>query len=368
MLIHRDRVLSPLLFIAGLWLLISAWTPVFAVNYDNYDADVAKLLQEYQILPDDQGSYAPSVLMFNEAKDSNTLVDFETGLIVLTATTEKVLKQSIIDVLLTHIDPSVIDAKTAQDFGLTNDETNRPFFWEQVLDHTGEAIGSKWRAGKFADYLLKQKTRQNGRLRVSLSMVETHKDIAGGKYVNFAKAASRQHKVPVSLVMAIMETESSFNPLARSRSNALGLMQIKANTAGRDYFSIIKGYEHTPTSSFLYSPKNNIEVAAGYLSILGNRYLVGIKNPKKREYAIISSYNGGAGNLWLSLDRKGNKTKSLARINKMSVSEFYWFLTNRHIRKETRNYVKKVSEKQSKYANLGAQLSVYESSLDIAER
>ena len=93
-------------------------------------------------------------------------------------------------------------------------------------------------------------------------------------------------------------------------------------------------------------------MAAGYLSILGNRYLVGIKHPKKKEYAIISSYNGGAGNLWLSLDRKGNKTKSLARINKMSVSEFYWFLTNRHIRKETRNYVKKVSGKQAKYANL----------------
>ena len=183
-------------------------------------------------------------------------------------------------------------------------------------------------------------------------MVETHKDIAGGKYLKLAKAASRQHKVPVSLVMAIMETESSFNPLARSRSNALGLMQIKADTAGRDYFSLIKGYKHTPTSSFLYSPKNNIEVAAGYLSILGNRYLVGIKHPKKKEYAIISSYNGGAGNLWLSLDRKGNKTKSLARINKMSVSEFYWFLTNRHIRKETRNYVKKVSGKQAKYANL----------------
>jgi len=334
-------------------LLLVGWAkPSLAGDYDDYDDDVAKLLQEYQILPDDEGSYAPSVLLFKEGKDSNTLVDFETGLIVLTATTENLLKQSIIDVLLTQIDPSVIDAKTAQDFGLTNNKTNRPFFWEQVLDHTGQAIGSEWRAGKFADYLLKGKTRESGRFKVSLAMVETHKDIAGGKYVKLAKAASRQHKVPVSLVMAIMETESSFNPLARSRSNALGLMQIKADTAGRDYFSLIKGYKHTPTSSFLYSPKNNIEVAAGYLSILGNRYLVGIKHPKKKEYAIISSYNGGAGNLWLSLDRKGNKTKSLARINKMSVSEFYWFLTNRHIRKETRNYVKKVSGKQAKYANL----------------
>jgi membrane-bound lytic murein transglycosylase C len=67
---------------------------------------------------------------------------------------------------------------------------------------------------------------------------------------------------------------------------------------------------------------------------------------------MISSYNGGAGNLWRSLDRRGNKTKSLARINKMSVRQFYWFLTNRHIRRETRDYVKKVISKQKKYTNL----------------
>ncbi|MDG1164136.1 MAG: transglycosylase SLT domain-containing protein, partial [Porticoccaceae bacterium] len=122
--------------------------------------------------------------------------------------------------------------------------------------------------------------------------------------------------------------------------------------AGRDYFSIIKGYKHTPSSSYLYKPRNNIEVAAGYLRILGTRYLSGIRHPKKLEYAMISSYNGGAGNLWRSLDKNGNKTKSLARINKMSVNEFYWFLTNRHIRSETRNYLKKVNSKQKKYIGL----------------
>jgi membrane-bound lytic murein transglycosylase C len=36
----------------------------------------------------------------------------------------------------------------------------------------------------------------------------------------------------------------------------------------------------------------------------------------------------------------------------MSQKEFYWFLTNRHIRQETQNYVKKVIGKKSKYSNL----------------
>ena len=326
--------------------------PVFAIEFDQYDDDVAALLREYQDQSDQEGSYTPSVLSFNETADTKTLVDFEKGFIFVSAITPENLKKSIINVLLTQIDPSVIDAKTAQDFGLVNQKTNRPFFWGQILDHTGKPIEASRLAAEFADVLVRRRSFKDGRFSVTISMVDTHKDIAGSKYVKYAKAASRVHDVPVSLMMAIMETESSFNPLARSRSNALGLMQIKATTAGRDYFSIIKGYKHTPTSTFLYSPQNNIEVAAGYLSILGNRYLVGIRDPIKLEYAMISSYNGGAGNLWRSLNKAGNKTKAIARINKMSTKEFYWFLTNRHIRQETRNYLKKVNGKKTKYINL----------------
>ena len=96
------------------------------------------------------------------------------------------LRQSIIDVLLTQIDPSVIDAKTAQDFGLINEKTNRPFFWGQVLDNKGNPMDS-WRpAANFADFLLRDRVFDDGRFRVSITMVETRKEIAGGKYVKYA--------------------------------------------------------------------------------------------------------------------------------------------------------------------------------------
>ena len=341
-----------LTYMAFLTIFSPLLSSAVAIEFDQYDDDVAALLREYQGQSSEQGSYNPSVLSFNKTMDTDTLVDFEKGFIFVSAITPESLKQSIINVLLTQIDPSVIDAKTAQDFGLINQKTNRPFFWGQVVDHTGKPIEALRSAGAFADVLVRRRSFKEGRFSVTITMVETHKDIAGGKYIKLVKNAGRQYGVPVALMMAIMETESSFNPLARSRSNALGLMQIKANTAGRDYFSLIKGYKHTPTSAFLYSPKNNIEVAAGYLSILGNRYLAGIRDPKKREYAMISSYNGGAGNLWRSLNKAGNKTNAISRVNDMSTSEFYWFLTNRHIREETRNYLKKVNGKQTKYINL----------------
>ncbi len=336
----------------AVWLY-SLWiSPSLAIDYDAYDEDVAALLWEYQNAQDNSAAIKPSVLVFNDGAETGTIIDFENGFVLIRAVSVEQLQEAIIQVLLTQIDPSVIDAKTASDFGLINSKTRKPFFWKQILDHSGQPIEFAWRAERYAKHLTQNVQPQNGRYKIRIDMIAQHKDIAGGKYIQYAKAAGRQHNVPVSLMMAIMETESSFNPMARSGSNALGLMQIKANTAGRDYFSIIKGYQHTPSSSYLYNPSNNIEVAAGYLHILGNRYLSGIRHPKKLEYAVISSYNGGAGNLWRSLDPRGNKTKSLARINKMSVSEFYWFLTNKHIRAETRNYLKKVTAKQNKYSNL----------------
>ena len=38
------------------------------------------------------------------------------------------LKQRIVEVLLTQIDPGVIDAHTAYDLGLINHTTKKPFF------------------------------------------------------------------------------------------------------------------------------------------------------------------------------------------------------------------------------------------------
>jgi len=325
---------------------------VHASDFHSYPEDVITLLEEFQQESDSQGSTIPSVLALQSDANTETIVDFDNGIIVVTSTSTRALEKSIIEVLLTQIDPSVIDASTAIDFGLVNEKTRKPFFYKQILDHTGEAIEFEWRAQRFAQYLVNQSQRINNQYRVTIRMNSDHKTTASDKYQHYVQASSFINDLSPALVMAIIETESAFNPLARSRSNALGLMQIKPDTAGRDYFTIVKGYQHTPTSSYLYNPKNNIEVGAGYLRILAERYLVGIAHPKKLEYAIIASYNGGSGNLWQSLNSKGNKKKAIARINKMSVQEFYWFLTHRHRMKETRNYLKKVTSKIEKYRYL----------------
>ncbi len=321
------------------------------LNLDTYEPDVAALLEEYQNESDDVGSMLPSVLAYQGETNARTFVDFARGIISITAVDATSLRRAAVEIILTQIDPSVIDAATANDLGLVNSKTQKPFFYQQIIDQDKLPIASVWRAERFVDFLMnRQASTQSPSLTISL--IRQHKEIAGAKYIDFARTASTKHRIPVPLIMAIIETESSFNPMARSRSNALGLMQIKADTAGRDYFSIIKGYSHTPTSAHLYAPANNVEIGTGYLSILADRYLAGIYHPLKLQYAIISSYNGGAGNLYKSLAPTGGKKAAIARVNSMTVDEFYWFLTNRHIREESRNYVKKVTRRMAKYENI----------------
>lgn len=59
-------------------------------------------------------------------------------------------------------------------------------------------------------------------------------------YERVKKEASRQ-QLPIALIFAIMHSESSFNPMARSYVPAYGLMQIVPHTAGIDaYYYLYK--------------------------------------------------------------------------------------------------------------------------------
>lgn len=107
------------------------------------------------------------------------------------------------------------------------------------------------------------------------------------------------------LITAIIAIESGGNPNAVSKSNAIGLMQLKASTSGRDVYRRM-GWRGEPTTSELKNPERNISMGAAYLSILENGPLAGIKDPQVMQYALVVSYANGAGALLrtFSSDRK----------------------------------------------------------------
>ncbi|MAR01505.1 MAG: lytic murein transglycosylase [Oceanospirillaceae bacterium] len=258
------------------------------------------------------------------------------------------LRQAIVGTLLTPADPRIIDLYTATDFGLTG----KPFLQGQVVDQDGQAIGTQWRAQRFADYLVQQKLKRTGPgYEVVIPMVRQHTLVAAGNYRQAVSQAAARYRVSVPLIYAVIDTESSFNPLAVSPSNAYGLMQIMPRTAGHDVMTKIYGRNTIPTRDYLMVPENNIDMGAAYLSILRDNYLSGIQDPLTREYCAIASYNGGAGNLLRTFSSDTAQAK--AKINRMSSDQVYRYILKHHPREETRNYLRKVTEKKQRYAGMG---------------
>ncbi len=289
---------------------------------------------------------------YTDQYQTRSHINFDDGTITIEtiAGTEPAahLRRAIIKTLLMGDDPSSVDLYSDVDDITISKE---PFLYGQVVDNTGQPIRWEGRASNFADYLLKNrlKSRSNG-LRiiysVTINMVPNHLDKRAHKYLGMVRQASRKYGVDESLILAIMQTESSFNPYAVSRSDALGLMQVVQHTAGKDVFRS-QGKSGTPSRSFLFDPASNIDTGTAYLAMLNNVYLGGIDNPTSRRYAVITAYNGGAGSVLRVFSN--DKIQAANIINTMTPGDVYQTLTTRHPSAESRRYLYKVNTAQKSY-------------------
>lgn len=289
---------------------------------------------------------------YTDQYQTRSHINFDAGTITVEtiAGTEPAahLRQAIIKTLLMGDDPGSIDLYSDVDDIPISKE---PFLYGQVLDNNGEAIRWQWRAVRFADYLLqtRMKSRSNG-LRViysvTINLVPNHLDKRAHKYVGMVRQAARKYGVEESLILAIMQTESSFNPYAVSRSDALGLMQVVQHSAGKDVFRA-QGKSGTPDRSYLFDPQSNIDTGTAYLAMLNNVYLSGITNPTSRRYAVITAYNGGAGSVLRVFS--SDKVQAANIINTLTPGDVYETLTSRHPSAESRRYLYKVNTAQKTY-------------------
>jgi len=169
------------------------------------------------------------------------------------------------------------------------------------------------------------------------------------RYAESVGLSSQKHKIPTALIFAIIESESSFNPMAKSHIPAYGLMQIVPRSAGKDATKHLYGKAKILAPSYLYSTENNINVGSAYLHVLYHKYLSKVKDPQSRIYCAIAAYNTGASNVARAFIKKKNFSLAVKHINKMTPDEVYQTLVKRLPFRETRGYVKKVSNKMEKY-------------------
>lgn len=126
--------------------------------------------------------------------------------------------------------------------------------------------------------------------------------------------AGAKHGVDLALIKAVIDQESSFNPLALSSAGAKGLMQLMDGTAA--------GLGVTDS----FDAEQNIDGGVKYLAGLLNKY-------NGDEAIALAAYNGGPGRV----DRLGIKTRAdlLAMYDRLP--------------QETQAYVEKVLGKKALY-------------------
>ena len=103
-----------------------------------------------------------------------------------------------------------------------------------------------------------------------------------------------------ALLFAVTHQESRFDARARSRSDALGLMQLKLATA-RDVARWAG--DPPPTETALFDPERNVRYGARYLARLLRRFDGSVA-------AALSAYNAGPGSLsvrWRELRERGGE-------------------------------------------------------------
>lgn len=117
--------------------------------------------------------------------------------------------------------------------------------------------------------------------------------------------SAKYHLDPV-FVLAIIKTESKFNPLTVGRYGEIGLMQVKPDTAEWIAKKFKIPWEGKKT---LQTPETNIKIGLAYMNYLRSKF-----NGKAVRY--VSAYNMGPGNMFRLISQKVSPIEYNARVMK----------------------------------------------------
>ena len=184
---------------------------------------------------------------------------------------------------------------------------------------------------------------------VKVTMVPNHIQIRAGDYKNEVSKQAKRFDINPAVAMAVMHTESFFNPKARSHIPAYGLMQLVPKSGARDAYIYIYKKDRLLKSDYLYIPPNNIELGCAYLSINRHRYFKGISDDEKANLCIIAAYNTGPGNVAKALTGSTSLKAAVTVANQHDTDWLRQKLLRDLPYSETKDYLKKVTERSALY-------------------
>lgn len=192
-------------------------------------------------------------------------------------------------------------------------------------------------------------TKQKDRVKVSYALPANNLSNQAKRYFPEVHTQAARYKLDPALLLAIIHTESSFNPLARSPIPAFGLMQIVPTSAGKDVSNFLQGKPLLLSPEYLFQADNNVEAGSTYVHLLNNRYFKNIRNEESRLYMSIAAYNTGPGNVAKTLSGSKSLNQASIAANSMSADKVYNLMINELPAQETRNYLQKVVKRIAYY-------------------
>ena len=302
---------------------------------------------------------------YTDNGNSRSIVDFEKGeaTIEIIVTEEESLSEEAIEKKVEDkIKELIISQGKTKDYDSSKEKAvplqETPVLENQVQTPSGEVVTkenlneSVKEIAEEVKIEKKEVTGDDGEKRqvveVKLELAPDHIRTRAEQYKAEVEKYCRKYDVNPAMAYAVMQTESSFNPKAKSYVPAYGLMQIVPSSAGQDCAQSLKKPFTQPTANYLYEPENNIEMGIHYLYLLNKRYYTGVTNQDSRDLCVIASYNTGAGNVARALRGDTKISKAIPQINAMSYDELFRYF-ERKLLPETQNYIRKVTERMNEF-------------------
>jgi membrane-bound lytic murein transglycosylase C len=296
---------------------------------------------------------------------NRVVVDHVAGTVLVERLDGKNAKQKLRDAavvaLLTPDDAGAVDLFSDREVSLGG----TPFLQDLVVDQDNVVLKTREDIDRYTGYLVGNKLhrraiRVKGKRRrvvyVRMHMVNAHVDRRALKYAEAVRKYAAQAEVDRTLVFAVIEVESAFNPYAVSGVPAWGMMQIQPADGGREAYRKARGDDVVPGRDYLFNAENNIELGADWLGILlHDSPLARIRDAVAREYCAIAAYNADPDSVFgvfSKADGAALQDDALDRINAMTPEKVYYTLRTGLPDKAARRYFTRIVAAKKHYTAL----------------
>ena len=184
-------------------------------------------------------------------------------------------------------------------------------------------------------------------------------------YVDSVQAATRQWRLSESdrlntaLLLAVIHTESVFNPLAQSPEPAYGLMLIAPAPEDRERQRLLQAQRDVsqPLSpNYLFRPENNIRLGTQALHRYYQETFAGVESTRSRIYCALAAYARDSAFVFATLAPDHPEAGAIQRINQQSERRVLTRLDDGLAERVEQRYVDRVLSRIGQYEGLLARL------------